>query len=52
MERMDHAPGSFVMDHEESDLKVFDGFVHRTFQEVDAKGLFGRWRGCFGPMDR
>ncbi|HBS19392.1 MAG: TIGR02757 family protein [Bacteroidota bacterium] len=39
MERMDHAPGSFVMDHEESDLKVFEGFVHRTFQEVDAKGF-------------
>ena len=39
MERMDHAPGSFVLDHEESDLKVLDGFVHRTFQEVDAKGF-------------
>ena len=27
------------MEYEESDLKVFDGFVHRTFQEVDAKGF-------------
>lgn len=39
MERMDHAPGSFVMGHDESDLRVFDGFVHRTFQPVDAKGF-------------
>ena len=39
MARMDHAPGSFVMEHEESDLRVFDGFVHRTFQSIDAKGF-------------
>jgi len=39
MERMDHAPGSFVAGHEPSDLKVFDGFVHRTFQAEDARGF-------------
>ena len=39
MERMDHAPGQFVLEHEASDLAVFEGFVHRTFQEVDAKGF-------------
>lgn len=39
MERMDHAPGAFVCQHEPSDLKVFDGFVHRTFQAEDARGF-------------
>ena len=49
MERMDHAPGSFVLDHEESDLKVFDGFVHRTFKKSMPKGLCGRWRVASDP---
>ena len=39
MERMDHAPGSFVRDHDERDLRVFDGFVHRTFQADDARSF-------------
>lgn len=39
MERMDHAPGSFVRDHLASDLKAFDGFVHRTFQAEDARSF-------------
>ena len=39
MERMDNAPGEFVQQHEESDLDVLDGFVHRTFQTEDAKGF-------------
>ena len=39
MMRMDHAPGQFVLEHEEVDLKVFDGFVHRTFQAEDARGF-------------
>ena len=39
MARMDHAPGAFVLDHEPSDLRVFDGFVHRTFQAEDARGF-------------
>ena len=47
MERMDHAPGSFVLEHEASDLAVFDGFVHRTFQAEDARGFV---RGLAGLM--
>ena len=47
MERMDHAPGSFVLEHEASDLGVFDGFVHRTFQAEDARGFV---RGLAGLM--
>ena len=39
MTRMDHAPGSFVLQHEHSDLRVFDGFVHRTFQAEDARSF-------------
>jgi uncharacterized protein (TIGR02757 family) len=37
MELMDHAPYDFVMNHEESDLTRFKGYVHRTFQEADAQ---------------
>ena len=36
MERMDHAPFDFVTNFEKSDEKVFEGFVHRTFQPEDA----------------
>lgn len=39
MARMDNAPGDFVRNHEASDLAVFDGFVHRTFQAEDMKGF-------------
>ena len=39
MERMDHAPGDFMLQHEPSDLAAFDGFVHRTFQADDMKGF-------------
>jgi len=35
MERMDFAPYDFVMNFEKSDEKVFNGFVHRTFQPED-----------------
>ena len=36
MERMDFSPFDFVLNFEKSDEKVFDGFVHRTFQPEDA----------------
>ena len=45
MECMDHAPGQFVLEHEEADLKAFDGFVHRTFQAEDARGFMRALRG-------
>lgn len=34
--RMDDAPHDFLVNHTEGDLKVFLGFKHRTFNEVDA----------------
>ena len=45
MDCMDHAPGQFVLECEEADLKVFDGFVHRTFQAEDARGFMRALRG-------
>jgi uncharacterized protein (TIGR02757 family) len=33
---MDGAPYDFIRNHEESDLKVFLGFKHRTFNDTDA----------------
>lgn len=37
MALMDDAPADFVINHEESDLNRFDGFVHRTFNSEDCK---------------
>jgi uncharacterized protein (TIGR02757 family) len=36
MTLMDNAPYDFVMTHQPQDLEVFDGFVHRTFNAIDA----------------
>jgi uncharacterized protein (TIGR02757 family) len=36
MEIMDNAPYDFVVNHNENELKKFDGFVHRTFNSTDA----------------
>ena len=32
---MDHAPHDFIIGHEETDLKRFLGFAHRTFNTTD-----------------
>ena len=37
MSLMDQAPFDFIINHESIDLKKFDGFVHRTFNELDIK---------------
>jgi uncharacterized protein (TIGR02757 family) len=37
MARMGNEPYRFVKEHSEKDLKVFDGFVHRTFNAEDLK---------------
>lgn len=36
MELLDRAPYDFIMNHQENDLERFEGFVHRTFNKVDA----------------
>lgn len=37
MHLMDNAPGDFVLHHTPSDLNVFEGFVHRTFNAIDLR---------------
>ena len=37
MEFMDNNPHDFILNHEEKDLQIFDNFVHRTFNSIDAK---------------
>jgi uncharacterized protein (TIGR02757 family) len=39
MQRMDNAPFDFVQNANEDELARLDGFVHRTFNEIDAKAL-------------
>lgn len=39
MDRMDRSPAEFIRGASESDLETFNGFVHRTFQSEDIKGL-------------
>ena len=36
MDLMDNAPYEFVTSHKHSDVKAFEGFVHRTFNAQDA----------------
>ena len=36
LERMDHAPYDFCLQHSAKDLKKILGFVHRTFNDTDA----------------
>lgn len=35
MEMLERSPHDFILNHSESDLKNFQGFVHRTFNETD-----------------
>ena len=35
MNMMEGSPYDFIINHNKSDLKVFEGFVHRTFNETD-----------------
>lgn len=37
MERMDHAPFDFVQNASETELSQMDGFVYRTFNDLDAR---------------
>lgn len=45
--RMDHAPFDFVINHTEADLTTFDGFVHRTFNDHDAKAFVRGLRAIY-----
>lgn len=47
IERMDNAPFDFVINHQESDLAKFDGFVHRTFNDFDFKFFITSLRNIY-----
>lgn len=34
---LDNSPYEFILNHEDNDLNIFDGFVHRTFNADDLK---------------
>lgn len=35
MELLDNSPHDFILNHEDTDLKAFESFVHRTFNYID-----------------
>ncbi|MEN8966237.1 MAG: TIGR02757 family protein [Polaribacter sp.] len=35
MDLLDNSPFDFIINHQESDLKIFESFVHRTFNYID-----------------
>jgi uncharacterized protein (TIGR02757 family) len=37
MELFDNAPHDFIINHQETDLKILKGFVHRTFNATDLR---------------
>jgi uncharacterized protein (TIGR02757 family) len=37
MQKMEHQPFQFIMQHQNKDLRRFDEFVHRTFNAVDLR---------------
>lgn len=39
MARMDHAPYEYVMHANEAELRRLEGFVHRTFNSIDARAI-------------
>ena len=51
MARMDNAPADYVLNHSAADLKSLDGFVHRTFNEVDVKGFVKALKTMYAEHD-
>lgn len=47
MDRMDRTPYHFVMNATKNDLDALNGFVHRTFQDSDIKGLVVALRNLY-----
>lgn len=48
LDRMDDSPAAFIREAQPADLKVLDGFVHRTFQSEDAR----RFVRCLQSLER
>jgi uncharacterized protein (TIGR02757 family) len=51
IERMDHEPYQFIKDHSLKDLKRFDGFVHRTFNDTDIKCFIASLKNIYLQFD-
>lgn len=47
LERMDHQPHEFVLHATSTELAQLRGFVHRTFNETDARGLIFALRQAY-----
>lgn len=47
LNRMDNAPLDFVLNFEESDAKVFEGFVHRTLNSADVVYILRRFQTLY-----
>ncbi len=51
VERMDGAPYDFIKNHQDSDLKRFVGFKHRTFNDTDALYFLHWFRWFYAEND-
>ena len=51
MERMDGAPYDFIVNHQPADLKVMEGYCHRTFNETDLLYFISFFRRHFQTHD-
>lgn len=51
MDRMGNAPYDFVMNASKSDLKSINGFVHRTFNDIDTHFFIRSLRNIYSKYD-
>lgn len=51
MDRMGNAPYDFVMNASKSDLKSINGFVHRTFNDIDTHFFMCSLRNIYSKYD-
>lgn len=51
MDRMGNAPYDFVMNASKSDLKSINGFVHRTFNDIDTHFFMRSLRNIYSKYD-
>jgi len=51
MDRMHNAPYDFVMNASKSDLKSLNGFVHRTFNDIDTHFFIRSLRNIYSKYD-
>lgn len=55
MERMENSPFDFIQHSQDKDHKNFEGFVHRTFNQIDAISFIKSLQqiyNCFGGLEK